>query len=637
MCGIAGVQQRDGGKRPDPAVLRAMTDALVHRGPDDEGHELLGATALGFRRLAVVDVAGGRQPIANEDRRVWAVLNGEIFNHSALRAELIARGHSFATRSDAETLVHGWEEWGERLPERLLGMFAFAVFDVRDGALFLARDRFGQKPLFYAETSDAFAFGSELRALRRHPSVSSRIDRRALRKYLAYDVVPAPLSILEGVRKLPPGHRMTVRGGRVVSLSSYHRRSFSPKETISFDEAKTRLWDEIKRSVASQLMSDVPLGVFLSGGVDSSTIVAAVREVDPGRKLPTFTIGFDEPSFDETRHAAEVARRFGTEHHVRVFDAAELARAVDDLPRLLDEPFADSSILPTHLLSRFARGRVVVALSGDGGDELFAGYDSFVAQRLARTYARVPRFVESALIRPLVAALPMSTKDRSFACRARQFLRGARLPEALRSWRWASSFHPAELRGVLTDEALGAGETFESLFSEAFELDGDAAREDAVDRQSNVLLATYLADDVLAKTDRAGMAASLEVRAPFLDHELADWVCRLPVEMKLRGREKKRLLRETMRGRLPDAVLDRPKKGFGVPLAKWLRADLHHWAAATLDAMGTDLGHLVRVDHARRLLAEHRSGRADHRRPLWTLLCLGVWARAQRDGAGALE
>jgi len=639
MCGIAGIQQRDGATRPDPATLRAMTDAIVHRGPDDEGHEFLGPTALGFRRLSIVDLAGGHQPMPNEDRRVWVVMNGEIYNHRALRDELVARGHSFRTNADTETLVHGWEEWGEKLPERLLGMFAFAVFDSRDGTLFLGRDRFGQKPLFYAETADAFVFGSELRALRRHPSVGSRIDRRALRKYLAYEMVPSPHAILEGVRKLPPGHRMLVRSGRVASLSAYHRLTYSPKTPVSVDDAKAQLWDHVKRSVASQLMADVPLGVFLSGGVDSSTLVAAIREVDPSRKLLTFSIGFDEKSFDESPFAAQVARRFGTDHRTHAFTAAELRDTVRELPRLLDEPFADASLLPTFLLSRFTRETVTVALGGDAGDELFAGYDTFAAHRVARWYNRVvPGFVERGLVAPLVRALPVSTSNMSFDFRAKQFLRGARLPEALRTFGWMSSFHPAELAAALTDEALGPeSESYDSLFSELIELDAGVSGEDTIDRQAHALLRTYLAEDILTKVDRASMAVSLEVRAPFLDHELADWVNRLPASMKMRGGEKKWLLRETMRGRLPDSILDRPKKGFGIPLAKWLRGEMHDWAAATLDALDADLGHLVRVEHARRLLAEHRAGRADHRKQLWTLLCLGVWARSQRDGGGAVS
>ncbi len=638
MCGIAGIQQREGRGAPDPSVLRAMTGAITHRGPDDDGHEFLGATALGFRRLSIVDLAGGHQPMANEDARVWVVMNGEIYNHAALRDELVACGHVFRTRSDTETLVHGWEEWGERLPERLLGMFAFAVIDTRDGTLFLARDRMGQKPLYFAETAEAFVFASELKALRRHPGVSSRIDRRALRKYLAYEMVPWPHAILEGVRKLPPGHRVTVRGGRVVANSAYHHLRFSPKTAISVPEAKERLWDHLTRSVRSQLMADVPLGIFLSGGVDSSALVAATRAVDPGGRLLTFSIGMDEPSFDESTYAAQVAQLFGTDHRPHRFTMAEMRDTVRELPRLLDEPFADASLLPTFLLCRFTRETVTVALGGDGGDELLAGYDTFAAHRVARWYNRlVPAAVERVAVGPAVRALPVSTSNMSFDFRAKQFLRGARLPESARTWGWMAAFHPEELEEVLSADALGEGETFESLFSEAAELDRGAAAEHPVDRQANVLLRTYLAEDILTKVDRASMAVSLEVRAPFLDHELLDWVDLLPADLKMRGREKKWLLRETLRGRLPDEILDRPKKGFGIPLAKWLRDDLHEWASATLDALDEDLGHLVRVDHARALLADHRARRADNRKQLWTLLCLGVWARAQRDGAGPVS
>jgi asparagine synthase (glutamine-hydrolysing) len=634
MCGIAGIQEQDPRARPEPEVLRAMTASLAHRGPDDDGFEWLGATALGFRRLAIIDLASGHQPMPNEDRQVWVVMNGEIYNHAPLRQELQARGHTFRSSCDAEVLVHGWEAWGEELPERLLGMFALAIHDRRDGTLFLARDRMGQKPLYYAETAGAFVFGSELRALRQHPAVSSRVDRRALWKYLAYEMVPSPLSILEGVFKLPAGHRLTVRGGRIHSRSSYHRLGYSPKHTLSASDAGATLWEHLTRSVESQLMADVPLGVFLSGGVDSSSIVAAVRAVDPGRPLHTFSIGMDDPSFDESAHAAEVARFFETDHHAHSFSAAELRDTTAELPRLLDEPLADASILPTFLLSRFARGAVTVALGGDGGDEVFAGYDTFRAHRVADWYGRlVPAPVERAVIAPLVGGLPVSTANMSFDFRARQFLRGARLPEPARTWGWMCSFLPGELGQVLTREALEGLRVDDQLFGEAFELDREAAAEHSIDRQIHVLLRTYLAEDILTKVDRASMAVSLEVRAPFLDHGLVDWANRLPPTLKFRDGRGKWILREVLRGRVPETVLKRPKQGFGIPLSRWLRGELHDWAVAALEALDDHLGHLVQARRARQLLERHRSGAADHRKQLWTLCCLGIWAKSLRSPA----
>jgi asparagine synthase (glutamine-hydrolysing) len=632
VCGIVGIQNTAPGRAPDGDVLRAMSATLVHRGPDDEGYETHRGTALGFRRLSIIDIAGGHQPLSNEDGRVWVVANGEIYNHAELREELVGRGHTFRTRADTEVLVHGYEEWGDALPERLLGMFAFAVLDRDAGRLLLARDRMGQKPLYYAETPDAFVFASELRALRRHPGVSSRIDRRALRKYLAYEVVPWPHAILEGVRKLAPGHRLVVERGRVASDTAYHDLDYGPKLELSDAEAREGLWEHLTRSVRTQLMSDVPLGVFLSGGVDSSALVAAIREVDPGGDLMTFSIGMEDPSYDESSHAAAVARMFDTDHRAHTFSAEEMRATIAELPQLLDEPFADPSLLPTLLLSRFSRESVTVALAGDGGDELFAGYDTFRAHTIARRYGRfIPRFLERAIVKPAVSALRVSTDNMSLDFKARQFLRGARLPVALRTWGWLASFHPAELATVLQPEGLGAGETFESLFSEVLDLDAHVAGEDIVDRESHAMSRVYLAEDILTKVDRASMAVSLEVRAPLLDHHLVDWVNRLPPRMKLRGRNKKWLLRETLRGRLPDAIIDRPKKGFGIPLTQWLRDEMHDWAAGVLDAMDADLGHLIRVNRVREMLAEHRAAQANHRKPLWTLLCLGVWAAAQRE------
>jgi asparagine synthase (glutamine-hydrolysing) len=634
MCGIVGIQQKDASSAPDETVLRAATATLTHRGPDDQGLEFLGSTALGFRRLSIIDLATGHQPLGNEDGRVWSVLNGEIYNFRELREELTARGHTFTTSADSEVVVHGWEEWGAKLPERLLGMFALAVCDRRDGTLFLARDRMGQKPLYYAETADAFVFASELKALRCHPAVSSRIDRRALRKYLAYEMVPYPHTILERVRKLPPGTRLLVRDGRIVSLGRYHDLHYSPKHEFDDDAARAGLWEHLVRSVESQLVADVPVGIFLSGGVDSSALLAAAAEVGAASQLATFSIGMEDPTFDEAPYAARVAQHFGTEHHTQQFTASEVRDTIAELPRLLDEPLGDASLLPTFLLSRFARGSVKVALGGDGGDEILAGYDTFDAHRIARRYQRlVPQLVERFAVAPLVRALPVSSANMSFGFRARQFLRGVRMPPAMRSFGWMGSLHAHEQCEFLVDAPANDSE----LFSEMLELDTAGAAEADLDREIHGLTRTYLAEDILTKVDRASMATSLEVRSPFLDHRLVDWVARLPADMKMRGREKKWLLRSALRGRLPDDILDRPKKGFGVPLSAWLRNELHDWAAATLDGLAEDLGEVVHVAPARRMLAEHRAGAADHRKPLWTLLCLAVWVRAQHDGVGAVS
>lgn len=640
MCGIAGIQGRSGGAPPDVSApnvraLEAMVASLAHRGPDDSAVEVHGQTALGFRRLAILDVAGGRQPIANEDGRVVAVLNGEIYDHAALRDELRAAGHAFRTRSDAEVLVHGWEEWGEDLPARLTGMFAFAVLDLRDtrgATLFLARDRFGQKPLYLAETPAGLVFASEMKAMRCHPAVSSEIDLAALRRYLVFDATPGAHSILQGVRKLAPGASVTIRDGRVASERRFHDLAYSPKLAPTDADAAAELWTRLRRSVAMQAAADVPVGVFLSGGLDSAAIVAALREEAPGGRIVTFSMGFDDPSFDESGAAAGLARHFGTEHHEAHFGPRELHEAIAALPRLLDEPFGDSSILPTHMLSRFARERVTVALGGDGGDELLAGYDSFAGHVWARRWAAfVPAAVERGVALPISRALPRSTRNASFDARLRQFLRGARAPAAHRTWSWTASFLPAELPSILTRDAMGeALGSADDIFGDLTALDAEVVGEHAVDRQIHQMIRTYLADDILTKVDRASMAASLEVRAPFLDHGLADWICRLPPEMKFRAGTRKWLLRRALRGRVPDDVLARRKHGFGIPVSAWLRTELADWAAATLDGLGRDLGHIVRIDRARTLFDEHRSGRADHRRPLWTLLCLGVWAASRR-------
>src|SRR5947209_8343988 len=542
-----------------------MCAAMVHRGPDDEGSVQLDGVTLGMRRLSIIDIEGGHQPIHNEDSTVWVVQNGEIYNHLELRAQLVSAGHVFVTQSDTEVLVHGYEEWGEGMVERLNGMFAFAILDRRRRRLLLARDRIGIKPLHYAVDGKRLVFASELKALLRDPALRRDIDPVALDEYLALEFVPSPRSIVRGISKLPPAHTLEWYLG-----SGMHRlhRYWSP--TLSDDSAGSRPGDVDERaeelcavmceSVRKELISDVPLGVFLSGGIDSSAVAAMMAQL--GSDVKSFSVGFAERSFDESRYARQVARHLGTDHHELTLEPAMLLDLIPQLPTLLDEPLGDASIIPTYLLSAFTRRHVKVALGGDGGDELFAGYPTVQAHRLATYYMKAPSLVRRGLGEPGVRRLPVSRTNLSFDFRAKRFVAGAAYPVAVRHQRWMGSFAPEERAALLLYGAEHAGAA-----------DG-AGEGDELNQVLRLDMHGYLENDILVKLDRASMMASLEARVPMLNNDFVAYATALPLSMKLRGMKSKFLLKRALRGVLPDSILDRPKKGFGVPVAEWFRGRL---------------------------------------------------------------
>ena len=568
MCGLAGFV--GSGARAD---LEAMTAAIAHRGPDDCGFhvEPEHALHLGFRRLSIIDISGGHQPMWNEDASVCVVFNGEIYNSAELRAELVAAGHRMRTdHSDTEVLVHGYEQWGEELPARLNGMFAFVIWDRARRRLFAARDRFGEKPFFYSATPGCFAFASELSALIQHPAVDRTIDERALQKFFAYGYIPAPNALYRNTRKLPGGCSLTFEldGGRVRERR-YWRFAIEAEEEAP-DSRIAALAEELRalldRAVQRRLASDVPLGIFLSGGIDSSTVLAlAARHRSPA-ELDTFTIGFNEASFDETPYARAVAAAIGTRHHEQILDFATARDLVAQVLTRLDEPTGDASILPTQLLCAFARRSVTVALSGDGGDELFAGYDPFAALAPAAWYDRLVPQPVHLLLRRMAGALPRSTANMSLDFKLRRALMGLSYPPRVRLPVWMSPLEPARM-GALFDAPLST----EELYSEAIEMWDRSAATNPIDRTLEFFTNFYLPDDILAKTDRAAMMVSLEARAVFLDNDVVDFCARLPHGYKYRHGVRKFLLRRAAEGLVPDAVRNRPKKGFGIPLARWLR------------------------------------------------------------------
>jgi asparagine synthase (glutamine-hydrolysing) len=626
MCGLAGwVASRT----VDEAILRRMTDALIHRGPDADGFYVSPdrRVGLGHRRLSIIDLATGDQPISNEDGTIWVIFNGEIYNFPDLRDDLERAGHRFATNSDTEVIVHAYEHYGEDCVHRLNGMFAFALYDQPAQRVFLARDRFGEKPLHYAVVDGDFLFGSEIKALLAHPGVSRTVDLRAFARYLVYEYVPSPSSIFREIRKLPPAHRMTydVRSG-AIHLSRYWDLEFRPDPTRPEGDAAAELYQRLRGAVQRRLMSEVPLGVLLSGGIDSSAVLALMAEVVPARRIKTFNIAFTDKSFDESGFARDVARRFGTEHHEHVFDVREMVAVLPEVLAFLDEPLADASLLPTYLLSRFTRRSVTVALGGDGGDELLAGYPTFTASRYAQWFDRAPAAVRRVVER-VAARLPTSTKNFSFDFKLRQFLKGMEYPEPRRTQVWLGSFSPSDLSDLLSEDVKAQLNGFDALEDLDLLLGAPVvANADWLDRLVYQHVNTYLADDILAKVDRASMACSLEVRAPFLDHTLAGFLGTLPSSFKLRGGRAKYLLKKSLAGRLSVGVLDRPKKGFGIPIAQWLKDELSALARETLGTEKLRKQGLFNPQRVQTLLEEHQAGSRNHRKPLWTLLMFQWWS-----------
>jgi asparagine synthase (glutamine-hydrolysing) len=635
VCGITGILAGDD-LVSEPA-LHAMTGALAARGPDGEGFHIGPGIGLGHRRLAIIDVEGGKQPLYSEDEQIILVANGEIFNFKDLRAELAREGHAFRTRTDSEVLIHGYEQWGiDGLLERIEGQYAFAIWDARARALHLARDRMGEKPLFWAPLPDGgLAFASELKALKHAPGVDCTVDPKALARYLVYEYVPAPMTMLRGARKLEPGTRLHARAGARPEVTRYwdlpllvgngdasHRRHDATA-------AAAELLAELRRSVAERLVSDVPLGVFLSGGIDSSAVALLAAEARGG-DLDTFSIGFDDRSFDETPLARRVALQIGSRHHEERLSPQVALELLPSIGKLLDEPIGDSSIIPTHLLARFARKHVTVAVGGDGGDELFAGYPTFQAERVARlVFDRIPGEVVRAgasAAALLARALPVSLGYMSWDFKLKQFLRGAGYTGARRHQAWLASLLPADALGALhPDVAALAGEDLLDVVDRR--MDGCRAA-DPWDRLLYFYARGYLGDQVLTKVDRATMAASLESRAPFLDRRVMTLACRIDPDLRLRGFETKHLLKRALRGLLPDAILDRRKQGFAMPIGRWLRTELRGLLEEELGERRLREQGLFRPAAIRKLVDEHLAGKADQRKPLWTLIAFQRWQRA---------
>lgn len=638
MCGIVGAVWDDGGPPLDEKALRAMADRIAHRGPDDSGTHLDDHAALGFRRLSIVDLAGGHQPLSNEDGTVWTVFNGEIYNFPSLRRRLEARGHTLKTQGDAEVIVHLYEDEGPAFVALLRGMFALAVWDARRRTLVLARDRLGQKPLLYRYDHDGkrLLFASELKALLALPAddFPRRVDPVAVDQYLTYGYVPHPKTILEGVNKLPPAHYAVWHEGR-LSLTRYWEPDWNLETDLPPGDDVERLRELLADAVREQMIADVPLGAFLSGGVDSTIIVGLMQKAS-SRPVRTFAIGFDDPAFDETRHAEAAARFLGTEHHTFRIEP----RAWEAIPALVeqfDEPFADSSALPTWYVARETRREVTVALTGDAGDELFAGYDRYRGVALAAQLDRLPERARAVLSGPLARAIPVSAKAKTPLRKVRRWLEAVGAGPVARYLHWVSMFDEPSRAALYADgwlDALAADGSPDpaDVLSRAFDA---GSKRDPVTRATIADILTYLPGDLLVKVDMASMAHGLECRSPFLDHRVVEFAAALPLrrKLRLRGGRSKVVLKEAFADLLPPGLRNRPKMGFGVPIDRWFRGPLQdELRAVLLDPVALDRG-LFRPEAVARLIDEHAQGKRDHAYKLWGLLMLESWFRRHLDPA----
>jgi asparagine synthase (glutamine-hydrolysing) len=623
MCGITGfIYNSD--TAVEREVLERMNRAIEHRGPDEDGFYIKENVAMAMRRLSIIDLAGGQQPMHTQDRTKWIVFNGEIYNYLELRADLDKRGHQFYTNSDTEAIVHLYDEFGEGCLEYLRGMFAFAIWDETDKSLFIARDRVGKKPLLYSHQRNGdLIFGSEFRAVLEHPSVGRDVDHAALDSYLTYLCVPAPQTAFKQIRKLEPGHWLKWKDGR-IETRRYWLPDFSKKINISEEDAIVETTRLVREATKLRMISEVPLGAFLSGGVDSSTVVALMAQ-ESDKPVKTFSIGFEEQDFSELKYARRVAEHVGAEYNEFIVRP----NALEILPTLVEhygEPYADSSAIPTYYVSRETRKHVTVALNGDGGDESFAGYERHAAMLVAEKYRSVPSFLRRAFVEAPIGLIPTSELKRSRIRDIKRFLQAAELPKTERYFRWMSTFDRQSKSDIYTPQF-----TAEVQAENASRyLDGWFANANGSGTLDATLLSdlmTYLPNDLLVKVDIASMACSLEARSPFLDHKVIEFAASLPESLKMRRFKTKSLLKKVAARLVPPEVVYRRKMGFGVPVGKWFRGEMRSFVSDVLlseKALGRGI---IRPDAIERYVREHTSGTRDHQFQIWTLLMLELWYR----------
>ncbi len=624
MCGIAGILQLDG-TAPSRDVLEQMTRTLAHRGPDGEGFHVAGPIGLGHRRLAIIDLSeAGRQPMCNEDRTVWVTYNGEIYNYRDLRGELLARGHAFHSHTDSEVVIHAYEEWGVDCLQKFNGMFAFGLWDGRSKRLWLARDRLGVKPLFYCRLADAFLFGSEIKAILAHPQVRRQLDYQALAYYLGLNYTPAPHTLFEHVRQVLPGNFLLVDANGNQTGKEYWDLHFQEGQRAKKENAYLEEFSELLAdSVRLRLASDVPFGAFLSGGIDSSAVSYWMAKNLP-EPLKTFTIGFNEPGFDELPFARQVAERIGSEH----FEKIIRANAAEILPKIVwhsEEPTADSSMVAVYYLAQTARRHVAMVQSGDGADEILAGYETYQAHYLRKLYKAVPAFLRQGILWPLIQALPASDAKVSFDARLKRFAAGAEIGDEAAHGAWRMIFDARERQNLLLPiwEHYAARSDYLDLYRRAF---SRTNARNPLNRMLYVDTRFYLPNDMLVKVDRMCMAHGLEAREPYLDYRLVEFAASLPPNLKLRKlSQKKYILKKSMAGRLPRQVIWRRKAGFNVPNARWIKGEMKPFVQDHLSPRAVkDMG-VLDPPAVERILFDHFSGKAENSHQIWCLLTLALW------------
>lgn len=621
MCGIAGVFHVDG-QPADPEIVEKMTRLIAHRGPDGQAEWVRGAVGLGHRRLSIVDLSErGKQPMSNEDGSVWITFNGEIYNHQGLRSDLLTKGHLFTSQTDTESIVHGYEEYGEGVIQYLNGMFAFAIWDGRKQELFLVRDRLGIKPLFYGLFGDTFLFGSEIKAILAHPACQRELDTTALDLYLSLNYTPAPMTMIRGIRQLEPGQWMRVKANsRELEIVTYWDVDYSQKTDLTFEEAVEQFDSLLHAAVERRLMSDVPLGAFLSGGLDSSAVVACMKNTATGA-VKTFSMGFGEASYNEAPYAREVAAHLNTQHFERTV-TPDLAAILPKIVWHGEDPLADSSMIPVYYLSQMTREHVTVALAGDGADEILAGYPTYVATRWARLTEFIPRPVIETAVQPLIDLLPVSDAKVSRREKLQRFTNGIGYgwQDAHAVWRQIHS--ESQKRQILTNGILNGSTRLFDTYRRYYER---CQSEDMLDKLLYVDTRFYLPNDMLAKVDRMSMAHGLEARVPFLDYTLVEFAASLPADYKLRRGVGKYILRKSMEKRLPKNTLTRPKAGFNIPVAKWLREELRDLLIDTLSVKNLTEVDIWQPSNIQKMIQEHMQRKRDNGYQLWGLLTFMLW------------
>ena len=622
MCGIAGFIRFAGENRDsDYALLGKMVETLFHRGPDESGLDIRSGVAMGMRRLSIIDLSSGSQPIYNEDRTVWTVFNGEIYNFPELKQDLQSRGHVFATNTDTEVIVHGYEEWGEDFVQRLNGMFAIALHDLASRTVILVRDHLGIKPLYFSYQPNRLIFGSEIKALLATDWINTGINRTGLAEFMSWEYVPGRSTLLAGVEKLLPGEMLTLNMDQPARrLKKYWDIPLSPEQSSVFpaEDWEEKIFEQVQKSTRMQMISDVPLGAFLSGGVDSSLIAASMGQVQ------TFSIGFDDPTYNELDWARKVAEHIGVIHRDEII-RPDVVSLFDKLMHFMDDPIGDFSIFPTYLISQLARKHVKVALSGDGGDELFAGYETYLAQDKARIYQRLPAWLRGNIIAPFINSLRPGNKKKGLLNKAKRFVEGTSFPESLSHTRWRIFVSDMLRQELFTQDALAemtrpSAAHINSLFEEA----GDR---DSLDRSLYVDVRSYLCDNILTKVDRMSMAVSLETRVPYLDKDLVELAFRVPSKFKLEGNETKAILKRVAARLVPKECVYRPKEGFSIPIKHWLNSEFKPLLEGYLNEKDIQQDGLFNWETVKRLKKEHHQGTANHSHILWALIVFHDWQK----------